>query len=903
MSPPSQAPPAETSAADPVDFRPKDEPLREDVRALGALLGTVLQEHGPPGLYDAVESARHHSRRRRAGEADAEDQLAAGLRALDPPRAGEVARAFSAYFELVNLAERVHRLRRRIDYLRDPARPQPGSLEACLEALRAAKVGPDAVAQLLGRLRIEPVFTAHPTEAVRRTLLRKEQRIARALVDRIEAGALGPRDQAVILGRVHEEVAVAWQTDEDLHVRPEVADEVEHVTFYLAEVVYRIVPAFYEGLRAALSRAYGEQAPAVPAGVLRFSSWVGGDMDGNPNVGAETVRATLARQRSLVLRRYHAEVGELAERLSHAAGRVSPGVAFSARLEALRSQLEDAQAAVSPRYRSMPYRVFLLLVQARLEATHEDRPEGYRGPAEFLEDLRTLATSLEQGAAAGGWRVRRLIERVETFGFHLASLDVREEAAAFRAAAQWAAEHGGGQDAGAPGGAARGPGAPPEVERLVRVMDALRDLRGSHGVGALGLTVLSMARGPEDTRAVLQLARARGLLDEDGQVPLDVAPLFETVDDLAQAPETMRTLFEDPEYRRHLAARGEVQHVMLGYSDSAKMGGLVASRVALDRAQRALVALGNEFEVEVALFHGRGGSASRGGTHPRAAVLAGPPGSVRGRVRVTEQGEVIDAKYGLRGLATRTLELLAGATLERLAGAEDAAPPPGEWQDAARRLADEARAAYHALVQDPDLPAYFRAATPIDVIERMNMGSRPPSRRKGGGVESLRAIPWVFAWTQSRHLMPGWYGVGTALRAALDRDGVACWRQRLAAWPLLETMISDVEMVLAKADLEIASRYAELAGALGPRFLPRMREEYERTREAVLQLLDAPRLLERDPVLRRAIRLRNPYVDPLSFLQVDLLARWRAGGREDPALERVLFTTVRGIARGLKNTG
>jgi len=882
-------------------FPPKDVPLRDDVRTLGALLGEVLKEQGGEALFARVEAARLAARRRRSGEAGAEKELVEGLRGLGAREATQVVRAFSAYFGLVNMAERVHRIRRRQDYLRRRT-AQPGSLEAAVRALREGGVDQDGLRRLLSATEVVPVFTAHPTEAIRRTLLVKEQRFARALVDRIDPGRLLPQEEAAALARIRNEVTIAWQTEEHLQERPTVADEVEHVVFYLSEVVYRIVPAFYEALGDALRAVYGEGADRdLPCPVVRFASWVGGDMDGNPNVGADTIRATLARQRELVLRRYRGEVRALFDHLSQSAALAPVDAALAERAEAYAALLPEVRPQALERYRDMPYRRFLWLVSARLDATGVEAGRagaGYASPADLEADLELVARSLlgGRGRNAGLFLVERLIRRLRTFGFHLATLDVRQHADVHRRALA---------------------GAGPDAERALEVMRAIAAARARYGPDAIGPYIVSMARGPDDVLAVLELARRAGFVEgATGAVPLDVAPLFETVDDLRHAAGTLSALLADPRYRAHVDGRGGRQVVMLGYSDSNKESGIAASRFALHDAEVALVRAADAAGARLTLFHGRGGTASRGGTKPRAAVLAEPPGAVRGRLRVTEQGEIIHAKYGLRAIALRTLELMTGAVLETtardlhpapgLAGAASPAGPPPEiaFAAVAADIARESRAAYRALVfDDRQFEAYFRAATPIDVIERLNIGSRPAKRTGQSGIEDLRAIPWVFAWTQSRHILPGWYGAGAALARAAERHGIDRLREMARAWPTFANLLSDVEMVLAKADMPIAARYAELAGKAGARIYPLVLAEFELTRRLVCDVQETRELLDRDAVLRRAIRLRNPYVDPMSLVQVELLGRWRAGGRKDPELEQALFATVRGIARGLQNTG
>jgi len=908
----------------PVHFDPKDRPLRRDVGWLGGLLGSVLREVAPEGVYETVEAARLAARRRRRGDISAGQELEGLLGSLAPGRALEVVRAFSAYFGVVNMAEQVHRLRRRLDYARaDEA--QPGSLRAAAEALVARGVTAKEVEAALEGLLVEPVFTAHPTEAVRRSLLKKDQRLARALVARFELEHLDRATRERLEEQVALEVASAWQTEEQLPGRPTVADEVEHALFFVSDVLYRVVPTLHEELARELARAFHTVIP-VRRPVVRFASWVGGDMDGNPNVGADTIRATLRRHMELAVRRTLEELRGLHEHLSQSLSRVTVDDALLALVREYAARFVAESEAVPERYAGMPYRQLLWLMTARLEHKRDGRPGGYGPPEELLADLRVIETSLERngGARAGLALVRRTLRRVEVFGFHLAALDTRQDAEVHRRAvgellgvedfsAQPAAERterlaralaAGTAPSTAPRTAASTGGVSDETLRTVEVFRALSEALAAYGPRALGPAIISMAQGPDDALAVLYLARAGGCITADGVVPLDIAPLFETVDDLEAGPGVLRALAADSTYAAHLTARGKRQVVMLGYSDSNKDGGIVASRVALDRAQSELVAVAEALGLKLQLFHGRGGSVSRGGSKPRAGILAAPRGALAGGVRTTEQGEIIANKFGLRGIAIRTLEVSLGALLERTAGG-DRAPETSAEQHALRELLTTAsRAKYRALVHDdPDFTELFQGMTPIDIIERLQIGSRPARRREMRGVQDLRAIPWVFAWTQCRALLTGWFGVGAGLAAARAEVGLEGLRSAARDWPFFGTLLDDVEMVLAKSDLDIAARYAALAGPVGARLFPALAAEHASAVEQLLEVRGTVKLLERDPGLQRSIRLRNPYVDTMSFVQIDLLRRWRDGGREDPELERVLVQTVRGIARGLRNTG
>jgi phosphoenolpyruvate carboxylase len=572
----------------------------------------------------------------------------------------------------------------------------------------------------------------------------------------------------------------------------------------------------------------------------------------------------------------------------------------------------------------MPYRVLLQLIDARVGATGADGAEAYAGPDQLLDDLRLLATSLEhhRGEHAGLFWLRRLMRRVGTFGFHLATLDVRQDARvhreavasligdrawATRPAAERAARLRGLLEASGAPRAAMDEEVPGERERVLDVFRVLRESRRRFGVRAIGPFIVSMTNDVDDLLSVLALDRWAGGGEGEGATAVDphleVCPLFETVGDLDAAPGVMRGLLADPVYRRHLGDRRQM--VMLGYSDSSKDGGLVASRWALHRAQERLVEVASESGVAFTFFHGRGGSVGRGGGKTHDAVLAAPRGSVDGVLRTTEQGEVINEKYGLRGIATRELERMTGAVVLATALPDGTGPAVARWHDLLDEMAAASRERYRALVYgDPRFLDYFRGSTPIDVIERLAIGSRPAKRSSGAGIEDLRAIPWVFAWTQNRHLLPGWFGLGSGLRAIVDRRGEPVAREMAASFPFAVNLLDDAEMALAKADMAIAARYAELVEDPATRAVfTEVESEFRLTSELVLHLRDRSELLEGEPALQRSIRLRNPYVDPMSLLQVELLRRWRAGGGRDDDLFHALLATVQGIAAGLQNTG
>lgn len=895
-----------------IRFPPTDQPLREDVNRLGALVGEILAEQRGEDFLALIEHIRTAAIQRRERENEA-SYLRQTLSRMPPATAEAVVRAFATYFNAVNLAERVHRIRRRRDYQRDGDTPQPGGLLATLHALRDEGVDYGTLRAQLDTLCVELVFTAHPTEAVRRALLEKEQDVVRGLVEDMDRN-LTPQERRADLARMRSAITASWQTAESPPSKPTVADELEHVGFYLSETLYRVLPVFYETFAEAMEAVYG-QRPALPC-VLRFGSWVGGDMDGNPNVGADTIAATLATQRGSILQAYRRDLAKLSRTLSQSSERVGIDAAVHARIDDYRARFPEAAARMRARNADMPYRTLLALIDARLEATGNGTAESaYAGPHEFLADLDLIAASLaaNRGEHAGGFALERVRRRVRGFGFHLATLDVRQDSSVHEQALAICLDE---------AGFAERP-VDERIARLTRVLSetpptldlatlpepargtlavfrTLAQARRTYGEVALGPYIVSMSRTAADALAVLALAHLSG----DGDGALDVAPLFETVADLDAAPEVLRALLSDPRYRAHVAARGERQRVMLGYSDSSKDAGMLASRFALQQAQIALLAVGREFGVRVAFFHGRGGSISRGGGKTERAVIAAPRGSIDGYLRVTEQGEVIHRKYGIRALALRNMEQTVAAVLRASLRPRPPEPREAHWREWTRAMARVSRDAYRALVHDDaDFPAYFREATPIDLIERLRLGSRPAKRAGNGDIGSLRAIPWVFAWSQTRCNLTAWYGVGTGLAHGIAAFGLDAMKEMASDWPFFAALVDDLDMVLAKSDLAIFEGYSLLAGPRHAQFYPRIAEEFARTRDAVLALHDAAELLSRDLGLRRSIRLRNPYVDPINLLQQDLLRRWRAADRPDDADYRALVATVNGISAGVQNTG
>jgi phosphoenolpyruvate carboxylase len=701
---------------------------------------------------------------------------------------------------------------------------------------------------------------------------------------------------------MREEITALWQTDELRRERPTVGDEVKNILWYVEEVLAEQLAHLPETLDWAFERTYGE-----PLGVLatpvRLHSWVGGDMDGNPLVTPDVLADTLRAHRARGLRALLAEVYRLGWVLTQSERHAFISKELKASLEKDAADLPEVMARYGPRTVGEPWRRKLRFIEARLQAalsyvegrragrTDALPPIAYRSPADLLRDLELIDRSLAEAKSryAGMRKLHRLIARVRAMGFHLAELEVRAPADDARSAA--ASLEGG--PAPTEGGA-----------RLLAVLQRMREAQAESGEESCRTLILSMASSAEDVLAAFTCARGSGLWDEArGCATVDVVPLFEQLGALDDGPDILRELFAHPEYRRHLEARG-VQEVMVGYSDSGKEVGLLAASAALYRAQSALTRVAHEAGVRLRLFHGRGETVARGGGPAHEAILALPPGSVAGTYKATEQGEALDHKYARPELARRTLELVLGGVLLH---SLDAQPRVAQEEEAPFRatfdeLAELGRRAYRSLVwEDPNFVPFFQAATPIEEIAALPIGSRP-SKRAAGGLESLRAIPWVFAWTQNRAILPGWYGVGAALEELGSRPGGQELLKRMYhQWPFFHTVIDNVAMVLAKTDMAIASRYAALAPESTRPLWERIRAEYSRTRRWVKRVTGEPRLLEGNPQLRQSIALRNPYVDPMSFLQVELMRRKRAGGGDN--CDRPLLLTLAGIAAGMRNTG
>jgi phosphoenolpyruvate carboxylase len=901
-----------------IQFPIKDERLREDVHALGTLVGETLRDQGGEEFFKLVEGDRLAAIGRREGDAADAEELQMRTEGRSPAAATDLTRAFSIWFQAVNTAEKAHRVRRRREYLNDSSTSQPGGIADCIWRLQRDGVTLDQAMELIASMSIEPVFTGHPTESTRRTILRKQQHIAHDLLDRLNSAST-PTELATLWARVRLQITSIWQTEEHPREGLTVVDEREHVLFYLIDILYRVVPLFYEEIEAALAKAFAVPLESldVPS-ILHFGSWVGGDMDGNPDVHGKTIRETLHRHSQVIVSTYFAECGQLAETLSQSANRVGVSAALAARIDSYSAILPGAQALAPARHDRMPYRMYFGQIGERLKATYEGRPNAYLNPDELLADIGLAADSLieNRGRHAGYFLVRRFIRRVRTFGFHLATLDVTQHAHVHD---QVIAQGLGLEDWPmlAPEERLRqlrdllardqGPTSAFDAvgRRSLWVFEAIAQTRHKFGGRAIGQYIVSGAQGPEDVLAVLLLARWADITDKrTGESPLDVAPLLESIESLERAGDILTALHREPAYRRHLAARGNRQMVVIGYSDTNKEGGIAASRWALQVAQVQLLEAARNAGIKVLIFHARGGTPARGGGRTENLVEAVPDGAIRGVLRLTEQGEVVNQNYGLRPIAMRTLERTFASVALATAHAGERPPIPPSHAAAMQTIAARSLSTYRELVfGGAPFLEYFRAATPLDVIERMHIGSRPAARAGGNGIRALRAIPWVFAWTQSRHMLPGWFGFGSGLSAALEQHGDDVLGQMVAHWPFFCHLLDDVEAMLARTDLDIAGHYDALAGDASRAPAESIRKEYALTVAHVLRLRGTERLLDSDPTLQRSIKLRNPYIDPMHLMQVDLLRRWRRTGREDPALFGALRATISGIAQGLQATG
>ncbi len=931
----------------------KQAPLRRDIRSLGALLGQVLREQAGDDLFATVESLRRIAIARR--EAEAAGDAAGAQRRLEeaqaltqeaaqhPQRAYELARAFAFYFELINLAETAHRKRRRRASLLDTsAAPQRGSLRGTFRRLREAGHTRSSVLSLLQQICVVPVFTAHPTEVARRSVMFKRRRIS-DLLEQLDTLGLPPSELDRLQDELLAEITALWQTDDVRIARPTVRDEIRMGLDYYEASLFNTVPVLYAEIAAALEAEFpdgGTVALLSLPTVLRFGSWIGGDRDGNPFVTAETTAEAVTMAHDLLRRYYLAQLLEVFDQLASSTQQAPISDALQGRLNEYLDQLRaSGHTAFAERFPHEAVRLAIACITLRLGGTppvsmHRNLALSdaatlppYSNGAELHEDLSVLRESLAQnhGERLAELYVDPLLLAVRTFGLHLHTLDVRQHARVHAAAVEeisaWRVD----------GERLQLPAAPsPQTQEVLATLRGICDLK-QREPAAVAQYVISGASSPEDALRVLWLARLSDVHVEGEQKNggqhnpgLQPVPLFESIEDLQRAPEICRTLWTSELYQPLLASWERRQEVMLGYSDSNKDGGMIASTWEIWKAHRALHAVARECNVRLRLFHGRGGTVGRGGGPTHRAIFAQPLDSFTGELRLTEQGEVLNWKYSDVVLAERNLELMIAASLDALArpdlngdptrthltGAIDPA-----WEAAMNALSASSLAFYQDhILGDAEVFAFFEQATPVAELEHARIGSRPAKRADASAskkrtMADLRAIPWVFGWMQSRIVVPAYFGVGHALEdfAAAHEDGLQLLQQMAASFPLFLDIVRNVEMALAKADFGIAALYSSLAHdpELRTRVFSMLHDEFDRTRHMILQVTGQTELLERNAVLANSIRLRNPYVDPMSLLQLELLRRKRQGVPEADAaaLDRAITATINGISAGLRNTG
>jgi len=910
--------------------------MREDIRLLGRLLGDTIRDDAGDAMFDLVERIRRTAvHYRRDHDLESLAHLESTISGMDANQAITVVRAFSYFHHLSNIAEDLHR-RRRLAADHQSSVPAPESIPAALARLRAAGVSSRRVIGRLEKARVEPVLTAHPTEVQRKSILERHRAIAARLgTGRTEGGAS-------LDGDLRRNIAILWKTSELRPAKPTVTDEIENGLDYFRSTFLTIIPRIYARLEDALGRNV-ELAP-----FLRVGSWIGGDRDGNPHVTHDITELAFARQSAVILDHYLAEVHALGGDLSLS----SKYVEITPELEALARRSPDR----APSREEEPFRRALIGVYARLAATKVAlsgvpvaipvaAASAYATAQEFLADLDVIDQAL-QAANLGfirGGRLRHLRRAVTVFGFHLVPLDLRQHSEIHGRAVREIFARAAGRDVydGKDEEARQQqllteiatprPLVSPHIEYTPETAEVLATLKAAKGIhdrfgpAAIPGYVISMTAGPSDVLEVTLLCKELGLLvpGEEPRLALNIVPLFETIGDLRGCGAIMDRLLSLPLYRHLVESRGDLQEIMLGYSDSNKDGGFLTSNWELYKAEQNLVEVAGRHDVTLRLFHGRGGTVGRGGGPSYHAVLAQPPGSVNGQLRLTEQGEVIASKYADAVVGTGNLETLIAATLEAsLLPAADLGGHSAAFHEVMEELSGHAFAAYRKLVYEtPGFIKYFREATPINEISDLNIGSRPSARRNTDRIEDLRAIPWVFSWGQSRQIIPGFYGFGAAVMAFLapvgkrskssgDAPKSRADRETLLKlmyqkWPFFRTLVDKLDMVLAKTDMGIASRYAGLVTdkKLRAAVFGRIEREHDDARRALFLITGAKSHLENNPSLAHSLRNRAPYIDPLNHLQVDLLRRLRAHSGDGSALRRAVHLTINGVAAGLRNSG
>ena len=890
----------------------KDNPLRRDVRSLGAILGQVLVEQSGQDLFESVEELRRlliehrETVRRNPEQASAPDlmlkaqQIVCGM---DLSRAYQVTKAFATYFELTNLAETNHRRRRRrAGKLDREHAPLPGSFRGTLLRMKDAGISAEDAVAALGQIAITPVFTAHPTEVARQTVLLKRRRIAQQL-ERLDHLPLTTEEAEDSENEIRAEVTSLWQTDEVRLAKPTVDDEIRMGLRYFRLSLFDALPKIYAEVVESFRDIYAIDLDEITVpNLVHFGSWIGGDRDGNPLVKPDCIRDALEMARGLILREYLSDVESLSDRLSSSLRQTGVSKELLSRLKHYERTVAGVHLAWGPHNTTETYRRFLSYMFRKLQCSREavDTPGAYRNAREFEDDLLLIQDSLlsNRGERLARTYVGSLLRKVRTFGFHLYTLDIRQHA---RVHARVIEELGPNPDRSTNSA---------ESRELLDTFRAIAKLKRSYPAQSIRHYIISGAESENDVLAVVQLAKIAGVqvagsADDPGLMPV---PLFESIDSLRAAGGVMRRLWSNPGYQPLLDSWGRWQEVMLGYSDSNKDGGMLTSTWELYKAHRESHQAAKECGVQLRLFHGRGGTVGRGGGPTHAAILAQPPGCFSGQIRITEQGEVLNWKYADPVLAEWNLELMIAASLETLTlRGEQQSQHPLRWEEAIEEMSQEAYRIYRKEIADsPEVLEYFEQATPVNELDTARIGSRPSRRTKGRQLEDLRAIPWVFGWMQSRHAVPAWFGVGHALQQ-FAKNGPGheqLLRQISRGFPVFSDLLRNVELGMAKADLGIARDYSGLVknAALRKRVFSMLEDEFLRSRRMILRVTGQRELLGRNRVLARSIRLRNPYVDPMSLIQVELLRR-KQKGDQSSELEYPLGATINGIAAGLHNTG
>ncbi len=887
----------------------KDNPLRRDVRSLGAILGQVLVEQSGQDLFELVEQLRqllieHRETVRRHPEQASSPALMLKAReivsGMDLSRAYRVTKAFATYFELTNLAETNHRKRRRrAGKLDREHAPPPGSFRGTLQRMKENGISAENAAAALNQIAITPVFTAHPTEVARQTVLLKRRRIAQQL-ERLDRLPLTAEEAEDCENKIRAEVTSLWQTDEVRLAKPTVADEIRMGLRYFRLSLFDALPKIYAEVAESFRDVYGVDLDenALP-NLVHFGSWIGGDRDGNPLVKPDCIQGALEMARALILREYLNDVESLSDHLSSSRRQTGVTKDLLSRLQHYERTIPGVHLAWGPHNTTESYRCFLSYIFHKLQQSRQavDAPAAYRDAAEFEHDLVLVQNSLDsnRGERLARTYVGSLLRKVRTFGFHLHTLDIRQHARVHAHAIKEL------------GPDLRGEPRSAETRELLDTFRAIAQMKRAYPAHSIRHYIISGAESEHDVLAVIRLAKATevqvaGSLDDPGLMPV---PLFESIDSLRAAGSVMRRLWSDPEYQPLLDSWGRWQEVMLGYSDSNKDGGMLTSTWELYKAHRELHQAAQENGIKLRLFHGRGGTVGRGGGPTHAAILAQPPGCFSGHIRITEQGEVLNWKYADPVLAEWNLELMIAASLETLTRQQEQTSP--RWEEGVEEMSQEAYRVYRRDIADnPDVLEYFEQATPVNELDTARIGSRPSRRTKGRRLEDLRAIPWVFGWMQSRHAVPAWFGVGHALQqfAKGGPGHEQLLRQVARGFPVFAELLRNVELGMAKADLGIAQDYSGLVknAALRKRVFSLLEEEFLRSRRMILRVTGQRELLGRNRVLARSIRLRNPYVDPMSLIQVELLRR-KQQGQQSSELEYPLGATINGIAAGLHNTG